>query len=37
MAAPILELRHVRKRFGATLPADDVSLAIDLLDVIGPN
>ena len=29
MAEPMLELRHVSKQFGATVPADDVSLAIE--------
>jgi hypothetical protein len=29
MGEPILELRHVRKRFGSAVPADDMSLAIE--------
>jgi ABC-type Fe3+/spermidine/putrescine transport system ATPase subunit len=40
MAEPILELRHVRKRFGATVPADDVSLAIEageFFTFLGPS
>ena len=40
MAGPILELRHVRKRFGATVPADDVSLAIEageFFTFLGPS
>jgi ABC-type Fe3+/spermidine/putrescine transport system ATPase subunit len=37
---PILELRHIRKRFGATVPADDVSLAIEageFFTFLGPS
>jgi ABC-type Fe3+/spermidine/putrescine transport system ATPase subunit len=40
MAGPILELRHVRKRFGATVPVDDVSLAIEageFFTFLGPS
>jgi ABC-type Fe3+/spermidine/putrescine transport system ATPase subunit len=40
MAAPILELRHVSKRFGAAVPADDVSLAIEageFFTFLGPS
>jgi ABC-type Fe3+/spermidine/putrescine transport system ATPase subunit len=40
MAGPILELRHVSKRFGATVPADDVSLSIDageFFTFLGPS
>ena len=40
MAEPILELRHVRKRFGATVPADDVSLSIEageFFTFLGPS
>jgi ABC-type Fe3+/spermidine/putrescine transport system ATPase subunit len=40
MAQPILELRHVRKRFGATVPADDVSLSIEageFFTFLGPS
>jgi ABC-type Fe3+/spermidine/putrescine transport system ATPase subunit len=40
MTEPILELRHVRKRFGATVPVDDVSLAIEageFFTFLGPS
>jgi ABC-type Fe3+/spermidine/putrescine transport system ATPase subunit len=40
MAGPILELRHVSKRFGATVPADDVSLSIEageFFTFLGPS
>jgi ABC-type Fe3+/spermidine/putrescine transport system ATPase subunit len=40
MAQPILELRHVHKRFGAAVPADDVSLAIEageFFTFLGPS
>jgi ABC-type Fe3+/spermidine/putrescine transport system ATPase subunit len=40
MAEPILELRHVRKQFGATVPADDVSLSIEpgeFFTLLGPS
>jgi ABC-type Fe3+/spermidine/putrescine transport system ATPase subunit len=40
MAEPILELRHVAKRFGAAVPADDVSLAIEageFFTFLGPS
>jgi ABC-type Fe3+/spermidine/putrescine transport system ATPase subunit len=40
MAGPILELRHVRKRFGSTVPVDDVSLAIkagEFFTFLGPS
>jgi ABC-type Fe3+/spermidine/putrescine transport system ATPase subunit len=40
MAEPILELRHVSKRFGTTVPADDVSLAIEageFFTFLGPS
>ena len=40
MAGPILELRHVCKRFGATVPADDVSLVIEageFFTFLGPS
>jgi ABC-type Fe3+/spermidine/putrescine transport system ATPase subunit len=40
MAAPILELRHLRKRFGEAVPADDVSLAIgagEFFTFLGPS
>ena len=40
MAAPILELRHVSKRFGTAVPADDVSLAIEpgeFFTFLGPS
>jgi ABC-type Fe3+/spermidine/putrescine transport system ATPase subunit len=40
MAQPILELRYVRKRFGATVPADDVSLSIEageFFTFLGPS
>jgi ABC-type Fe3+/spermidine/putrescine transport system ATPase subunit len=40
MAAPILELRHVSKRFGGAVPADDVSLAIEpgeFFTFLGPS
>ena len=40
MAEPILELRHVCKRFGTTVPADDVSLAIEageFFTFLGPS
>jgi ABC-type Fe3+/spermidine/putrescine transport system ATPase subunit len=40
MAGPILELRHVRKRFGATVPADDISLSIEageFFTFLGPS
>jgi ABC-type Fe3+/spermidine/putrescine transport system ATPase subunit len=40
MAEPILELHHVSKRFGASVPADDVSLAIEageFFTFLGPS
>jgi len=40
MAAPIPELWHVHKRFGATVPADDLSLAIEpgeFFTFLGPS
>jgi ABC-type Fe3+/spermidine/putrescine transport system ATPase subunit len=40
MAGPILDLRHVSKRFGATVPADDVSLSIEageFFTFLGPS
>jgi ABC-type Fe3+/spermidine/putrescine transport system ATPase subunit len=40
MGPPILELRHVHKRFGATVPADDLSLAIEageFFTFLGPS
>jgi ABC-type Fe3+/spermidine/putrescine transport system ATPase subunit len=40
MAEPILELRHVAKRFGAAVPADDVSLVIEageFFTFLGPS
>jgi branched-chain amino acid transport system ATP-binding protein len=40
MSAPMLELRHVKKRYGALVVTDDVSLEIipnELHAVIGPN
>jgi ABC-type Fe3+/spermidine/putrescine transport system ATPase subunit len=40
MAAPILELRHLHKRFGATVPAEDISLAIragEFFTFLGPS
>jgi ABC-type Fe3+/spermidine/putrescine transport system ATPase subunit len=40
MAGPILELDHIHKRFGATVPADDVSLAIEpgeFFTFLGPS
>jgi ABC-type Fe3+/spermidine/putrescine transport system ATPase subunit len=40
MAEPILELRHVSKRFGRAVPADDVSLAIEpgeFFTFLGPS
>jgi ABC-type Fe3+/spermidine/putrescine transport system ATPase subunit len=40
MAEPILELRHVSKRFGGAVPADDVSLAIEageFFTLLGPS
>ena len=40
MAGPILELRHIHKRFSATVPADDVSLAIEageFFTFLGPS
>jgi ABC-type Fe3+/spermidine/putrescine transport system ATPase subunit len=40
MPEPILELRQVCKRFGATVPADDVSLAIEpgeFFTFLGPS
>ena len=40
MAEPILELRHVRKRFGRAVPADDVSLAVEageFFTFLGPS
>jgi ABC-type Fe3+/spermidine/putrescine transport system ATPase subunit len=40
MAEPILELRHVCKRFGSAIPADDVSLAIEpgeFFTFLGPS
>jgi ABC-type Fe3+/spermidine/putrescine transport system ATPase subunit len=40
MAAPILELRRLHKRFGEAVPADDVSLAIaagEFFTFLGPS
>ena len=40
MAAPILELRRLHKRFGSAMPADDVSLAIaagEFFTFLGPS
>jgi ABC-type Fe3+/spermidine/putrescine transport system ATPase subunit len=40
MAAPILELRRLHKRFGSAVPADDVSLAIaagEFFTFLGPS
>ena len=40
MPEPILELRHVRKRFGRVVPADDVSLAVEageFFTFLGPS
>ncbi len=40
MAEPILELRHLKKRFGDAVPADDISLAIDageFFTFLGPS
>jgi ABC-type Fe3+/spermidine/putrescine transport system ATPase subunit len=40
MAEPILELRHLKKRFGDAVPADDVSLAIEageFFTFLGPS
>jgi ABC-type Fe3+/spermidine/putrescine transport system ATPase subunit len=40
MDTPILELRHLYKRFGTTVPADDVSLAIragEFFTFLGPS
>jgi ABC-type Fe3+/spermidine/putrescine transport system ATPase subunit len=40
MTQPILELRHVSKRFGGAVPADDVSLAIqpgEFFTFLGPS
>jgi ABC-type Fe3+/spermidine/putrescine transport system ATPase subunit len=40
MAEPILELRHLHKRFGASVPADDVSLRIaagEFFTLLGPS
>jgi ABC-type Fe3+/spermidine/putrescine transport system ATPase subunit len=40
MAAPILELRHLHKRFGTTVPAEDISLAIgvgEFFTFLGPS
>ena len=40
MAEPILELRHICKRFGSAVPADDVSLAIEageFFTFLGPS
>jgi ABC-type Fe3+/spermidine/putrescine transport system ATPase subunit len=40
MVEPILELRHVSKRFGTAIPADDVSLAIEageFFTFLGPS
>jgi ABC-type Fe3+/spermidine/putrescine transport system ATPase subunit len=40
MAEPILELRHVSKRFGRAVPADDVSLAVEageFFTFLGPS
>jgi ABC-type Fe3+/spermidine/putrescine transport system ATPase subunit len=40
MAQPILELRRIHKRFGDTVPADDVSLSIaagEFFTLLGPS
>ena len=40
MTEPILELRHVSKRFGTAIPANDVSLAIapgEFFTFLGPS
>ncbi len=40
MAEPILELRHICKRFGSAVPADDISLAIEageFFTFLGPS
>jgi ABC-type Fe3+/spermidine/putrescine transport system ATPase subunit len=40
MAEPILELRHLEKRFGDAVPADDISLAIEageFFTFLGPS
>jgi len=40
MSAPLLQVHHLRKRYGATTVVDDVSFAIapgECLGVIGPN
>jgi ABC-type Fe3+/spermidine/putrescine transport system ATPase subunit len=40
MAAPILELRHLHKRFGTTVTAEDISLAIragEFFTFLGPS
>jgi ABC-type Fe3+/spermidine/putrescine transport system ATPase subunit len=40
MAAPILELRHIHKRFGEAVPADDLSLVIEageFFTFLGPS
>ena len=40
MTSPLLELEHVKKRFGAVVIAEDLSLAIepgDLVGIVGPN
>jgi branched-chain amino acid transport system ATP-binding protein len=40
MTSPLLELEHVKKRFGAVVIAEDLSLAIepgDLIGIVGPN
>jgi ABC-type Fe3+/spermidine/putrescine transport system ATPase subunit len=40
MGPPILELRHVHKRFGATIPAEDLSLVIEageFFTFLGPS
>jgi len=40
MPAPALELSHVTKRFGATIPADDISLEVEaggFFTLLGPS
>jgi ABC-type Fe3+/spermidine/putrescine transport system ATPase subunit len=40
MSEPILELREIRKRFGRTVPADGISLALDrgeFFTMLGPS